>query len=66
MPIAIRRGVGGYWAQVTPPEGELSWTTERMLSAQELLDALLSLGCHTTDIADAFHRANPDWLTELS
>jgi hypothetical protein len=28
----------------------------------ELVAALLGLGCHQTDIGDAFYTADPDWL----
>jgi hypothetical protein len=32
------------------------------MSRAELVAALLGLGCHQTDIGDAFYVADPDWL----
>jgi len=34
------------------------------MSRKELIDALRALGCHTTDIGDAFYTADPNWLDE--
>ena len=64
MPIVIRKIEGGYTGQVTPPHAE-AWQTEQPVTASELVSALRELGCHTTDIADAFTQANPDWLSEV-
>jgi hypothetical protein len=66
VPISIRKADGVYTAQVTPRHGDRPWAPERPLSAKELVDALRGLGCHTTDIGDAFYEANPDWLEEVS
>jgi len=62
--ILIKTAEGGYTAQVTPPHGDHLWATARPMSVNELVDALRTLGCHTTDIGDAFYEANPNWLDE--
>jgi hypothetical protein len=62
--ISIRRERSGYGAVVTPPHGgEQTWTSPTALTRDELIEALRRLGCHTTDIGDAFYAADPDWLT---
>jgi hypothetical protein len=65
MPIVIRKVEGSYTEKVSPPHGAAAWQTERPMRARELVVALRELGCHTTDIADAFTEANPDWLSEV-
>jgi hypothetical protein len=32
------------------------------MQRDELIDKLRALGCHQTDIGDAFSEADPDWL----
>lgn len=32
------------------------------MSRDELVAALQEIGCHQTDIGDAFFEADPDWL----
>jgi len=66
MAITIRRADGGgYTASVTPPHGREVWHTSEALNARDLVARLRELDCHTTDIADAFYAANPDWLKEV-
>jgi hypothetical protein len=64
MTIAIQRTDSGYLAQVSPPHclGE-SWKTVSPMSKGALLQELIARGCHQTDIGDAFHVADPQWLT---
>jgi hypothetical protein len=61
MAIEIHRHGGRYTAVVSPPHGSGLWTTPTPLRARELVDRLRELGCHTTDIADAFNAAYPRW-----
>jgi len=63
--IVIRKVEGGYVAHVTPPEGRgHEWRSREALSADALIAELKSLGCHQTDIGDAFYEADPNWLDE--
>ena len=32
------------------------------MTVDDLIAKLFDLGCHQTDIGDAFHQADPDWL----
>jgi hypothetical protein len=32
------------------------------MTRDDLVDALRGIGCHQTDIGDAFYEADPDWL----
>ena len=61
MPILIRRLKDGrYSAQVSAPNGGEPWNTAGMVQGQ-LVQALLELGCHQSDIGDAFEDADPGW-----
>jgi hypothetical protein len=31
------------------------------MATDELVEALLGLGCHQSDIGDAFYEADPEW-----
>lgn len=64
MAISIQKVGGGYTAQVTPLDSDHPWATERPIAVKELVAALRALGCHTTDISDAFCEADPNWLEE--
>ena len=57
-------GNGSYSALVTPPHSEADWRSWERMTARELVDQLRGLGCHATDIGDAFYAANPDWLVD--
>lgn len=62
MSIRIERTGSLYTAELTPPHGGRShWTSPESMNVGALVDALLSLGCHETDIGDAFYEADPDW-----
>ncbi|HYM24484.1 MAG TPA: GNAT family N-acetyltransferase [Vicinamibacterales bacterium] len=59
----VLEGPGSYRAILTPPHTERRPTAEYgPMRAGALCDALRDAGCHTTDIADAMHEADPDWL----
>jgi len=63
MPIVIEKVGSHYSARVSPPESDFgTWKTEEPLGVESLVQALLALGCHQTDIGDAFYSADPDWL----
>lgn len=62
MAIRIRRVDSKYIAEVTPPHGGGSrWASPGPMSADDVIAKLRSLGCHQTDIADAFDEADPGW-----
>jgi hypothetical protein len=55
---------GMYRATVTLQNGPATlWSTPEPLPLGKLIDELIRLGCHTTDIADAAAEADPNWLT---
>lgn len=60
--IEIRRVGDLYEARVTPPHGSVEWATQVPMSVDELDKRLFELGCHPTDIGDAFYEADPDWV----
>ena len=66
MAILIKSTALGYEAVATPPHVKTPWQTNAPSPARELIAALLELGCHQTDIGDAFYAANPNWLSEMS
>jgi hypothetical protein len=66
MPIVIERVEEGYTARVAPPHGCTEWVSPRPLPADELARELVALGCHQTDIGDAFAAADPGWLDHVS
>ena len=68
MPITVEMIEEGlYAARVTPPHGRnSSWTSPRPMRAGKLVAEWLELGCHQSDIGDAFVEANPDWLDDAS
>jgi len=65
MAIVIKKVKEGYLAKVTPPHGKGSdWENADPLNCDELIDELFKLGCHQTDIGDAFYEADPEWLKQ--
>ena len=63
MAIVIVSAGDLYEATVTPPHGRsVPWVSPRPMTADALVAALRELGCHQTDIGDAFHDADPDWV----
>ena len=66
MAIRISKAdANNYEAWVTPPHGSgTTWHTSGPVSVDELIEQLRGLGCHTTDIGDAFFEADPNWLDQ--
>jgi hypothetical protein len=63
--IQITKVLGGYIARVSPPQGNgATWETQEPLARHALVEKLLALGCHQTDIGDAFYQADPFWLDQ--
>jgi hypothetical protein len=63
VPIVIRRTGESYVAEVTPPHGEgKPWSSPHPMTRDDLVAALRQIGCHQTDIGDAFFEADPGWL----
>lgn len=62
MPIRIEEVDGMYIAWASPPESEREWQTPHPMTIEELDRRLFDLGCHITDISDAFYEADPDWV----
>ena len=60
--IKIEKVPDGYLVHATPPHVEGEWKNSTPLSCTELVKELKARGLHTTDIADAFHEADPNWL----
>jgi hypothetical protein len=59
----VKERADSYRAVVTPPHGGGRQSSDYgPLPAEALIDALRNAGCHTTDITDALHEADPDWL----
>lgn len=62
MSIVIRRVGNKYVASVRPPHANLMWDSVEPLDIDDLVTLLLEVGCHQTDIGDAFDAADPEWL----
>jgi len=60
--IKIEKVRDGYLAHVTSPHVKEEWKNPTPLSCSELDKELRFQGVHTTDIADAFEEADPNWL----
>ena len=63
MTILIQLVGERFTAAVTPPHGSMAWTTAEPMTRTELIAKLRELGCHTTDMSDAFYVADPEWLS---
>jgi Holliday junction resolvasome RuvABC DNA-binding subunit len=63
MPIHIDRVTEGeYTAAVTPSrQRNVEWETGAPMATQALIDALVELGYHLQDIADALDEADARW-----
>ena len=59
MLVIIPKGEGLYEASVSPPDSERAWRTDAPLDFDDLHSALLKVGCHIRDVADAFIEADP-------
>ena len=63
MAISIKKIGDAYLARVTPPHGGgRDWEIATPTAREQLIRQLLELGCHQTDIGDAFFEADPEWL----
>jgi hypothetical protein len=63
MSITITKVGSEYVAEVTPPHGSgTRWTSPRPVTRDDLIATLREMGCHQTDIGDAFYVADPAWL----
>lgn len=60
MPITIYKADDKFTVSVSPPDGPL-WRSKEPMTVDEIFDKLIDLGCHTTDISDAFYAADPFW-----
>jgi hypothetical protein len=58
--ISIYRADNKYVVSVSPPDGS-PWRSNQPMTVDEIVNKLLSLGCHQTDIGDAFYAADPFW-----
>ena len=63
MPIEIRRVGELYEATTTPPHSNVVWSSPEPMTVDDLDKKLVELGCHPTDIGDAFYEADPDWVS---
>jgi hypothetical protein len=64
MPIKIQKVDELYTAEMTSPADEHArWSAPRPVARDELIATLRRLGCHQTDIADAFYDVDPEWLS---
>jgi hypothetical protein len=66
MAIEITLVDGEYTATVSPPHSSTAWSSDKPMSADELDARLRELGCHPTDIGDAFYEADPAWVQRTS
>ncbi len=63
MSIQINRSGNKYEATYRKTgDDQIVWQSPEPLSRHDLITALRELGCHQTDIGDAFYEADPEWL----
>ncbi|HEX5234863.1 MAG TPA: hypothetical protein VFW25_05980 [Silvibacterium sp.] len=66
MPITVKKiSEDRYLAKLTLPDMKAvkaEWSTADPLSADQLVNELLSRGCHPIDIADAMSEQDPKWI----
>jgi hypothetical protein len=63
MSITITKVGPNYVAEVTRPHGSgTRWMSPRPVTPDDLIAAMRDMGCHRTDIGDAFYAADPSWL----
>ena len=66
MVIRVSVVGSGYVASVTPyPGGGERWESGAPMTGRSLVEELLKLGCHQTDIGDAFYQADQEWVQHL-
>jgi hypothetical protein len=60
MTIEITRVGKSFTAKITPPHGGGAyWRTEKPMELDDLINELLSLGCHQQDIGDVLFEIDP-------
>lgn len=64
--LSIRKTALGYDAEAGSPHTRREWRTKQPTTAADLVAVLRKLGCHPTDIGDAFFEADPNWLESPS
>jgi len=61
MTLTIFKRGDLYQVAVSTPETERSWRSSQPLTSIEVFEKSARLGCHSTDISDAFCAADPFW-----
>jgi hypothetical protein len=65
MAIVITKVGGLFAAKLTPPHGRGGpWETKEPMDVDELVQELLSRGCHQTDIGDVLYEIDPELIGE--
>lgn len=60
MAIEIKQVNDLFTARVTPPHGRgVFWETSEPMGIDDLVEKLLSLGCHQQDIGDVLYEIDP-------
>ena len=62
MGIQIKRIDEGYMVEASGSDTVGSWAMDTPLGVRAIVEKLLSLGWHQTDIGDAFYAADPGWI----
>jgi hypothetical protein len=63
MTLNVKKvGKDRYLATATPLSLSEDWETKEVLTANQLVEELFRMGGHQTDIGDALHEANLEWL----
>lgn len=65
MSLIIKKCNNRYFTEVSYEYYKIYWKNTEPLTARELVDKLLEIGCHQQDIADAFSEINPNWIEEV-
>jgi hypothetical protein len=53
-----------YEASAIPPSVREAWSTTEPLRLDPICEELFARGAHQTDIGDAIHEADRDWITK--
>jgi hypothetical protein len=56
---------GLFEAVASPPHSKSVWATSCPILGNQLIQELLSLGCHQQDIGDAMSEIDPNWVSNL-
>jgi hypothetical protein len=63
--LIIQKVNDRYSAEVSCEYYKIHWKSGEPLTAKDLVDKLLEIGCHQQDIADAFSEISPNWIEEV-